>query len=85
MRNDRLGTLVRELCTAFDKAGSWESFVKDFRGPSYLSDELDDIDHPAAPPPSSMEGRRCSGQHRHRTVVLRAEGRVHPARVPPIR
>lgn len=47
LRNDRLGTLVRDLCSAFDKAESWESFVDAFRGPSYLADSIDDIDHPA--------------------------------------
>ena len=48
IRNDRLGTLVRQLCEAYAKAPSWESFVTEFRGPSYLSSELDNIDHPAA-------------------------------------
>ena len=47
MRNDRLGTLVRDLCSAFDKADSWETFVSAFRGPSYLADNIDDVDHPA--------------------------------------
>ena len=47
MRNDRLGTLVRDLCSAFDKADSWETFVSAFCGPSYLADSIDDIDHPA--------------------------------------
>ena len=27
---------------------SWETFVNEFRGPSYLSPELDNVDHPAA-------------------------------------
>jgi hypothetical protein len=48
LRNDRLGTLVRNLCESFDSAESWESFVNHFRGPSYLSPCLDDLDHPAA-------------------------------------
>ena len=48
IRNDRLGTLVRQLCEQFTSAESWESFVSTFRGPSYLSTELDDLDHPAA-------------------------------------
>ena len=47
-RNDRLGTLVRQLCSAFTSSTSWEAFVDDFRGPSYLSTELDSLDHPAA-------------------------------------
>ena len=48
LRNDRLGTLVRKLTDAFTSASSWEDFVNAFRGPSYLADELDDINHPAA-------------------------------------
>ena len=48
IRNDRLGTLVRELAVAYTEAPSWESFVHEFRGRSYLSPELDNIDHPAA-------------------------------------
>ena len=48
LRNDRLGTLVQNLVSAFTSSPSWESFVNEFRGPSYLSTELDDIDHPAA-------------------------------------
>ena len=48
MRNDRLGTLVSELCKAYLKASSWNSFVNEFRGPSYLSSSLDECDHPAA-------------------------------------
>ena len=49
LRNDRLGTLVRDLCSKFEQAESWESFVHEFRGPSYLSSEIDDLEHPAAP------------------------------------
>ena len=49
LRNDRLGTLVRDLCSKFEQAESWESFVDTFRGPSYLSSEIDDLEHPAAP------------------------------------
>ena len=48
IRNDRLGTLVRQLCESLHESPSWESFVNEFRGPSYLSPELDNIDHPAA-------------------------------------
>ncbi len=47
LRNDRLGTLVRSLCTSLDEASSWETFVEDFRGPSYLSSDLDKVEHPA--------------------------------------
>ena len=49
LRNDRLGTLVRELCNAYDHASSWEEFVTTFRGRSYLSPGLDSVDHPAVP------------------------------------
>ena len=49
IRNDRLGTLVRELCTAYAEAPSWETFVRDFRGRSYLSPDLDEANHPAIP------------------------------------
>ena len=49
LRNDRLGTLVSELCSKYEQAESWESFVDEFRGPSYLSSEIDDLPHPAAP------------------------------------
>ena len=48
LRNDRLGTLVRELASSFLSSPSWETFVDEFRGRSYLADELDHIDHPAA-------------------------------------
>ena len=48
LRNDRLGTLVRELCANFLEAPSWEEFVSNFRGPSYLAEALNDSTHPAA-------------------------------------
>ena len=48
LRHDRLGTLVSELIDAFTSSPSWESFVHEFRGPSYLAPELDELDHPAA-------------------------------------
>ena len=48
LRNDPLGTIVRQSIAAFNAALSWESFVTEFRGRSYLSPGLDDIDHPAA-------------------------------------
>ena len=48
LRNDRLGTLVSNLMKKFEHAGSWETFATDFRGRSYLSDNIDDLDHPAA-------------------------------------
>ena len=49
LRNDRLGTLVRELTLDLAAADSWEEFVSEFRGPSYLSPELEQVDHPAVP------------------------------------
>ena len=49
LRNDRLGTLVRDLTSKFLAADSWESFVNEFRGRSYLSPKLDGVEHPAAP------------------------------------
>jgi hypothetical protein len=48
LRNDRLGTLVRKLTNAFTNAASWEDFIAEFRGPSYLATKLDNIKHPAA-------------------------------------
>lgn len=45
--NDRLGTLVRELSASYENASSWEALVASFRGPSYLSPELELVDHPA--------------------------------------
>ena len=48
MRNDRLGTLVSELVRSYQEAGSWEAFASAFRGRSYLSENLDNIEHPAA-------------------------------------
>ena len=33
----------------FSSAESWEKFISDFRGPSYLSPELEDLDHPVTP------------------------------------
>ena len=49
VRNDRLGTLVQGLCSAYAEAPSWEDFVAKFRGRSYLSPNLQDVDHPAIP------------------------------------
>ena len=37
LRDDRLGTLVSQLTSAFDNASSWEAFATEFRGRSYLS------------------------------------------------
>jgi len=47
LRTDRLGTLVSELTAALDASPSWEDFVTTFRGRSYLSPELEEVDHPA--------------------------------------
>lgn len=49
LRADRLGTLVKSLTDDLERAGSWETFVEEFRGRSYLAPELDTLDHPAAP------------------------------------
>ena len=45
--NDRLGRLVAQLSHDFQNAESWEAFVNQFRGRSYLSPNLDQVDHPA--------------------------------------
>ncbi len=49
LRQDRLGTLVSDLARQLTSCPSWEVFVERFRGRSYLADELDQLDHPAAP------------------------------------
>ena len=48
IRNDRLGTLVRNLSQSLHDAGSWEDFLRSFKDRSYLSPSVGDIDHPAA-------------------------------------
>ena len=48
LRTDRLGTLVAQLTTSLESAGSWEEFVTSFRGRSYLSNGLDNVNHPAS-------------------------------------
>ena len=47
-RNDCLGTLVNQLARDYVASESWEYFVQEFRGRSYLSPMLEHIDHPAA-------------------------------------
>ena len=37
LRNDRLGTLTRELVHDFESAQSWDTFVSEFRGRSYCT------------------------------------------------
>ncbi len=49
LRNDRLGTLVRSLTSAYASSQSWDSFVNELRGPSYLAPELHQVQHPATP------------------------------------
>ena len=49
IRADSLGTLVSELSASLRRSTDWASFVRDFRGRSYLSEDLDDLQHPAAP------------------------------------
>jgi hypothetical protein len=48
LRTNRLGTLVRKLTLDLENAPSWEDFVTTFRGRSYLSPELEDVNHPTA-------------------------------------
>lgn len=48
LRQDRLGTLVRKLANQFTNASSWENFVEQFRGRSYLSEKLESVQHPAS-------------------------------------
>lgn len=44
LRNDRLlGTLVAELVRSYERAESWDAFVNEFRGRSYLSPELEQV------------------------------------------
>jgi len=45
---DRLGTLVASLTDKFHAVPSWEAFVRDIQGSSYLSSRLDNLQHPAA-------------------------------------
>ena len=47
LRNDRLGALVAELSSAFLSAESWEDFVHQTRGRSYLNSDLPRAPHPA--------------------------------------
>ena len=44
---DRLGTLVRDLSATLASCASWEEFVHQVHGRSYLADSIDHIDHPA--------------------------------------
>jgi hypothetical protein len=44
---DRLGRLVAELSAKLTSAPSWKQFVTEHRGQSYLSQDLDSIDHSA--------------------------------------
>ena len=48
VRADRLGTLVSSLARQLQSAESWEDFVLAFRGRSYLAEDLDHLNHPAA-------------------------------------
>ena len=40
---------MNTLCDAYSKAESWEAFVNEFRGRSYLAPNLEEVDHPAIP------------------------------------
>jgi hypothetical protein len=48
LRADRLGTLVSSLARELLCSKSWEDFILTFQGRSYLADDLDGLDHPAA-------------------------------------
>lgn len=48
IRNDRLGTLVRNLSQSFRDTGSWEDFFRALKDRFYLSLTIGDINHPAA-------------------------------------
>ena len=44
---DRLGKLVQDLSNRLLDAVSWEEFVDQVRGPSYLADDIHNIPHHA--------------------------------------
>ena len=46
--HDCLGTSVADLSRCLSCASSWESFVHDVQGPSYLASTIQDIPHSAA-------------------------------------
>ena len=46
--HDRLGTSIADLSQGLSSAPSWESFVHDVRGRSYLASMIQDILHTAA-------------------------------------
>ena len=48
LRNDRLGASVRRLARLLTDATSWREFVTTFRGRSYLSPNVGELDHPAS-------------------------------------
>lgn len=45
---DKLGTLVTGLVEQYRAAPSWEAFVKQVQGPSYLAESIETLKHPAA-------------------------------------
>ena len=85
LRTDCLGALVSDLSDALNVASSWEEFVGSFRGPSYLSPLVDELDHPAASPLSKWrdEGVPVQTAVESWTAEQKDEG-MHGPRLPPL-
>jgi len=49
LNQDRLGTLVSELSQKLNCASSWEEFVEQVRGKSYLAQDVGCLPHTAGP------------------------------------
>lgn len=47
--HDRLGTLVSSMSEKYKNSPTWKAFADQIHGRSYLSERIDDIDHPAKP------------------------------------
>ena len=84
IRNDRLGTLVNDLLMRHDQAESWSQFALDFRGPSYLSENLEALDHPATLSARGLARQRCPRPDLCRTVVRGTKRRMHQPWMPPL-
>ena len=65
LRNDRLGTLTHELVRDFESAQSWDEFVSDFRGRSYLAPDLEHLPHPASRDSATPSVARPRGAGAH--------------------
>ena len=85
LRTDCLGTLVSDLSDALNVASSWEEFVGSFRGSSYLSPLVDELDHPAASLLSKWhnEGVPVQTTVESWTAEQKDEG-MHGPRLPPL-